>query len=151
MHPASLSTSFPPTSQPPIHFRRSDPSTDECAAAEVSLLTQDMWARTSGHAKILVVPGVRVAYERHVAQGARDVMGEDGEWEEGGGTGVRVGRGVKGWGRGREGGRADAGRERISWVGPPKKIRCHPWPEIHGTGGVNVWETTRWVDPKTGM
>lgn len=33
---------------------------------------------------------------------------------------------------------------------PPKKVRCNPWPEVNGLSA-NVWETTRWVDPFTGI
>lgn len=29
---------------------------------------------------------------------------------------------------------------------PPKKVRCHSWPEINGLSA-NVWEETKWVKP----
>lgn len=63
-------------SEPPIHFRRSDAAAGECAQAEVSLLCKDLWRQKAfgpekRAAKVLVVPGVRVAYERHVAEMVR--------------------------------------------------------------------------------
>lgn len=56
----------------PIHFRRSDVEAGECAQAEVSLLCKDIWRKRDGRARISVVPGVRVAYERPVAEVVRD-------------------------------------------------------------------------------
>lgn len=77
----------------PIHFRRSKVSQGECAAAEVLLLCKDFWKK--GRGKIQVVPGVRVAYERKYAIGARDVSGSAG--------GVEIGK--ESWGK----------NELISW------------------------------------
>lgn len=78
-----------------------------------------------------MVPGVKVAYERHVAEGARDLV----LMEEGAGGGLGEGRGWFGWfgGKGKGGrgeweevggsgsrvGRARWGKrgEKVEWVG----------------------------------
>jgi hypothetical protein len=70
----------PPSSDPPAAVEVGDGDVaaisgerkeeGECAQAEVGLFCKDLWAK--GRGKILVVPGVRVGYERHVAEGARD-------------------------------------------------------------------------------
>jgi hypothetical protein len=95
-------------SEPPIHFRRSDAAAGECAQAEVSLLCKDLWRQKAfgpeaRAAKLLVVPGVRVAYERHVAEGVRALD----KATVGGLIEPDVGR--SGWS-----GRRD--REQVSWV-----------------------------------
>lgn len=90
----------------PVHFRRSDAAAGECAQAEVSLLCKDIWRKTRADqgraARIMVVPGVRVAYERHVAETVRAL--------DGAGVGGLI-EGDEGWRH----------REKISWVN-----RCVP-------------------------
>lgn len=67
---------FPTIDTSATHFRRSRPEEGECAQAEVSLICKDLWRK--GRGRILVVPGVRLAYERHVAVNSRDAVGASG-------------------------------------------------------------------------
>ena len=94
--------------EPPIHFRRSDAEAGECAQAEVSLLCKDLWRQKAfgpeaRAAKVLVVPGVRVAYERPVAEGVRALD----EADVGGLIEPDVGR--SGWFGGKK-------TEQVNWV-----------------------------------
>ncbi|CDZ96837.1 Mannosyltransferase 1, CMT1 [Phaffia rhodozyma] len=135
----SSSALLPPR---PIHFRRSSIKDGECAQAEVSLMMKDIWALRAQEgqgAKVLVVPGVRLAYERPVAEIVRGL-------DEATVGGVIVGQEKKV-------GLAGGGlKEKVDWTKrPPKAVRCHPWPEVNGTGSdINVWKETRWIDPLTG-
>ncbi|KAJ3034848.1 capsular associated protein, partial [Rhizophlyctis rosea] len=60
-----------------IRFRSGQPQNGECAASECSLLCQDFWK--AGWGRVVVVPGVRVGYERGVQEGLLRARNE-GKW-----------------------------------------------------------------------
>ncbi|OWZ53013.1 alpha-1,3-mannosyltransferase CMT1 [Cryptococcus neoformans 125.91] len=111
-----------------VRFRRGDVEKGECAASECTLIATDFWK--AGFGKVAVVPSVQLAYERDVA---KDIIEDLGKQKE-----------QLGWIDGIPPEHLD---NEIEWrIRPPKKVRCHSWPEINGLSA-NVWEETKWVKP----
>ncbi|KAK1923656.1 cryptococcal mannosyltransferase 1-domain-containing protein [Papiliotrema laurentii] len=115
-----------------VRFRRGDAARGECAASECSLIATDFWK--AGYGRVQIVPSVQLAYTRHSAQQTRDELVKQ--------------QAELGWKDGVPPAKRDI---TVAFTTkPPNKVRCHPWPEKNGLSA-NVWETTLWVDPLSGI